>query len=150
MQNTHFSLRSGQVFSQIALIYNVHAIVSAQDLGPGVPILERDVPLRHFEGALEDMRRTERTPCGPESDFLRVCVASGTHFRSFVRTIDKTRSRCSRSLARPIFNDLFVQFQVFAIQKLCMCARWAARINIPQTSGFRSCRNKTLLFVGGL
>ena len=130
---------SGQVFSQIALICNVHAIFPAQDLRPGVSILERDVPLWHFEGAFEDMRRTERTPCGPESDFLRVCVASGTHFRSFVRTIDKTRYRCSRSLARLIFNDLFVQFQVFAIQKLCMCARWVARINIAQTSEVSSC-----------
>ena len=118
---THIFLQGvGKFFSQIALIYNVRAIFSAQDLRPGVSILERDVPLWHFEGALEDMRRTERTPCGPESDFLRVCVAPGTHFRSFVRTIDKTRYRCPRSLPRLIFNDLFVQFQLFAIQKLCI------------------------------
>ena len=97
---------SGQVFSQIALICNVHATFPAQDLRPGVSILERDVPLWHFEGAFEDMRRTERTPCGPESDFLRVCVASGTHFRSFVRTIDKTRYRCS--LARKAYLQRFV------------------------------------------
>ena len=115
-----FFFKEWASFSRIALIYNVHAIFPAQDLRPGVSILERDVPLWHFEGALEDMRRTERTPCGPESDFLRVCVASGTHFRSFVRTIGKTRYRCSRSLARLIFNDLFVQFQLFAIQKLCI------------------------------